>query len=123
MADVQRLAGTMSATIDGKSYLVAGEATYRVSGAKRETLMGQDGYHGYSEMPVAGKMSFKGRDGSDVAIAALSAATNATVVFNLANTKTVMGRNMVRVGDAPLEVATEDATFTVDFEGPDVSEI
>jgi hypothetical protein len=123
MADVKRLAGTMSATIDGKSYLVVGEGTYRVSGAKRETLMGQDGYHGYSESPVAGMMSWNGRDGSDVAIAALSNAANATVVFNLANGKTIMGRNMVRTGDGPIEVKTEDATFPVQFEGPDVSEI
>lgn len=117
------IAGSLSATIDGKSYAVAGEGTYQVSaGGKRETLMGQDGYHGFSEMPQPGKMSWKGRDASNVSISALSAAAGITVVQSLANGKTIIGRNMVRIGDKPIEVNTEDGTFAVEFEGPEVTE-
>lgn len=120
-ANSNRLAGVMSATIDGRAYSVSGEGAYTVSSVKRETLMGQDGFHGYSEMPAPGKMSWKGRDGNAVAIKALNEASDATVVFSLANGKVVVGRNMARVGE-PIEVNTEDASFAVDFEGPDVSE-
>lgn len=116
------LAGTLSATIDGKAFSVAGEGTYRCSGSKRETLMGQDGYHGFSEMPAAGKISWKGRDSSVVSVSALSEASDATVVLSLANGKIIIGRNMVRIGDGPIEVNTEDGTFAVDFEGPEVTE-
>lgn len=115
------LAGTASVTIDGVSYAISGEGTYRPSTTKRETLTGQDGVHGYSELPHPGKISWKGRDSSAVAIAALNGATNVTVTLVLANGKTIIGRNMWRVGD-PIEVNTEDATFSVEFEGADVTE-
>lgn len=121
MADPNRIAGVMSATIDGKAYSVAGEGNYTVSGSTRESLVGQDAYHGYSEKPTVGKMTWQGRDGSNVAIAALNEAADATVVFSLANGKTIIGRNMARIGE-PISVNTEDATFECNFEGPDVSE-
>lgn len=121
MADPNRLAGVASVTVDGTANSISGEGTYRPSVAKRETLMGQDGYHGYSEMPQAGKISWKGRDSGAINIAALNNASNASVVLILANGKTIIGRNMARVGD-PIEVNTEDGTFSVEFEGPDVTE-
>lgn len=123
MADnTNRLAGTAYVTIDGVSSSITGEGTYHCSGTKRETLMGADGYHGYSENPVQGKIGWKGRNSGGLSISALNEASNVTVTLVLANGKTVLGRNMTRVGDA-IEVSTDDATFTIDFEGPDVSEI
>lgn len=121
MADPNRLAGVAYVTLNGVSYSISGEGTYRPSGSKRESLTGQDGYHGYSETPTPGKISWKGRDSNHVVISALNESANATVVLELANGKTVIGRNMARVGD-PIEVNTEDATFPVEFEGPDVKE-
>ena len=121
MATLNRLAGVMSATIDGKSFSVSGEGSYTPSSVKRETLLGQDAVHGFSEMPAAGAMSWNGRDGNDALIAALNNMVDGTVVFALANGKTIIGRNMWRVGD-PIKVNTEDGTFPCEFEGPDVSE-
>lgn len=120
MAD-NRIAGWAYITIDGVSYSVAGEGTYRVSKSKRETLMGQDGVHGYSEMPTAGKISWKGRDSGTLNIGRLNEAADVTVVLSLANGKTVIARNAWRTGD-PIEVNSEDATFTVEFDSPDVTE-
>ncbi len=122
MADPNRIAGVASVTINGNAYSIAGEGVYRPSGSKRETLMGQDGIHGYSEMPQPGKISWKGRDSGAVSISALSEASDATVVLSLANGKTVIGRNMWRIGEGAIEVNTEDASFEVVFEGPDVAE-
>ena len=115
------LAGTAFVTIDGKSYSIVGEGTYKVSGETREMLKGQDGIHGYKAMPEAGKINWKGRDSAGVSIAALNASSNATVVLALANTKTIIGRNMVRTGE-PIEVNSEEGTFDVVFEGADVTE-
>jgi hypothetical protein len=122
MADPNRLAGVASVTIDGRPYNISGEGTYRCSTTKRESLVGQDGYHGYSEMPQPGKISWKGRDSGSLSIAALNEAAGVTVVLVLANGKTVIGSKMTRVGD-PIEVNSEDATFTVEFEGGDVVEV
>jgi len=122
MADSNLLAGTAYVTIDGKSYNITGEGTYTPSGPKREVLTGQDGWHGYSETPMPGKISWKGRDSGALSIADLQKAANVTVVLVLANGKVIVGRNMVRIGEGPIEVNTEDATFSVEFQGPEVTE-
>lgn len=122
MADPNRIAGVASVTIDGRAYSIAGEGSYRPSGSKRDPLYGQDGYHGYSEMPIGGKITWKGRDSGALSIGTLSEAYDATVVLSLANGKTIIGRNMVRVGEGPIVVNTEDGTFDCEFEGPDVTE-
>ena len=121
MSDPNRLAGVMYVTVDGRPYQVSGEGTYQVSGSKREPLVGQDGWHGYSETPQPGMMKWKGRDGNQVLIGALNEASNVTGVEQLANGKTIIGRNMVRMGD-PIAVNTEDGTFDLEFTGPDVTE-
>lgn len=121
MADVNRLAGVASVTINGVSYHISGEGTYRPSGSSRESLVGQDGYHGYKEMPQPGMIKWRGRDSNNLLVSALNEMANASVVLVPATGKSVIGRNMTRVGD-PLEVNTEDGTFEVTFEGPDVTE-
>jgi len=82
--------------------------------------VGQDGYHGVKEMPVAGSISFTARDAGDLTVYDFNRMRNATVVLQLANGKTVVGRSMACV-DAQ-EVDTTEATFDVKFEGPLVSE-
>lgn len=121
MADPNRLAGVAFVTIDGKSAHIAGQGNYTVSGSTREALNGQDGYHGYSETPRPGKISWQGRDSGALSISDLNEAADVTVVLQLANGKVVVGRNMTRIGEN-LAVNTEDATFEVDFIGPDVKE-
>lgn len=121
MADNRLLAGVASVTIDGRAFSIVGEGTYRPSTSTRESLNGQDGVHGYKEMPQPGRISWRGRDGSAVSIAALNSTVDATVVLSAATGKTVIGRNMWRVGE-PIEVNTEEGTFEVSFEGPDVTE-
>lgn len=117
--DPNRLAGIASVTIDGQSFSIVGEGTYVLSASTRATLKGQSGVEGYSEMPNEGKISWKGRDSSSVDIAALNDAVNATIVLSLANGKTIIGRNMWRTGD-PVSVNTEDGSFSIEFDGPDV---
>ncbi|KAJ8134726.1 hypothetical protein OY671_012061, partial [Metschnikowia pulcherrima] len=76
----------------------------------------QDGYHGVKEMPVAGSISFTARDAGSSTVYDFNRMRNATVVSQLANGKTVVGRSMACV-DAQ-EVDTTEATFDVKFEGP-----
>lgn len=119
--DPNRLAGTAFVAADGTAMSLTGELTYTLSGETTESLTGQDGYHGYSAKPTVGEISFKGRDGPDVSIDDINRIRNATVTAQLANGKTIVGRNMSRIGP-PVEVSTEDASFSIKFEGPDVVE-
>ena len=114
------LAGTAQITVDGNSYMLEGAAKYSPSTVTRTSLVGQDGYHGVKEMPVAGSISFTARDAGNLTVYNFNRMRHATVVLQLANGKTVVGRSMACV-DAQ-EVDTTEATFDVKFEGPLVSE-
>lgn len=121
MADTtNRLAGVAYLTVDGTNYMLAGDFTYSVSKVARETLTGQDRVHGYSEKPVAGKMSCSVRDAGGLSVASFNAMTNVTVTVELANGKTIVGRNMWTV--EPQEVKTAEAIFEVKWEGFSVEE-
>jgi len=121
MADnPNRLAGIATVTVDGQNYMLSGDLTYQVSTVKRETLIGQDRVHGYSETPVAGFISGTFRDAGDLTVADFNAMSNATVVVELANGKTIVGRNMWTVETQ--EVKTAEGTFDVRWEGFSVQE-
>lgn len=115
------LAGTASIVANGVNYMLVGDLSYDPSTTKRETKTGQDGVHGYSEMPKAGKISATLRDSGSLTVADFNAMTNATVVLSLANGKTVIGRNMWTI-DAQ-EVKTAEGTVEVSWEGPVVTEV
>jgi hypothetical protein len=116
------LAGVAILQIDGATYMIIGELTYRVSDFTVETLKGQDGIHGTKEMAQTGMIKAKLRDNGSQPVATLAADRNSTVVGQLANGKGVSGSGMWRVGEPP-EVNTEDASFEIQFEGPTVTEI
>lgn len=114
--NTNRLAGTAVVSVDGVTYMVAGDFSYTPSSFERETLVGQDSVHGYSEKPTAGKLSMTLRDSGGLTVADINAWTNVTVVAELANGKTIIGRNMWSIGEQ--ESKTADATIEVKLEGP-----
>ena len=122
MADnTNRLAGTASLTVDGKSYALKGAFYYQPSGATREELMGLDGYHGYKETPAVGEIGATLRDSGGVSVVALGQMTNVTLVVELANGKTIAGRNMF-VTERPKATADEGEIEIV-WRGPQVGEV
>ena len=114
------LAGTATVTLDGMSVNVAGTCRYLVCKKKRSTLKGMSGVHGYKEEHTQGFIEIEVRDSGSMGIADFDGYTNVTVVAILANGKTIIGENMWTVNEQ--EVDTNEATFTLRFEGRDVSE-
>jgi hypothetical protein len=114
------LAGTASVTVDGATYLVEGGFKYNPSTFSRESLTGMDGVHGYKQKFIAPSISMSLRDTGGLTVNAVNGMTNVTVVAQLANGKTIIGRNMWTVESQ--EVDSEDAKFDVKFEGPQVTE-
>lgn len=120
MADnSNRIAGVCYLSIDGQRVALSGEFAYQVGTPTREAKIGQDGYHGYKEKPAVGSITGKLRDAGGVSLSALGALTNTTVVAELANGKTVIGRNMFWSGEPP-KADAEEAEIEFKFEGPDV---
>ena len=110
-----RLAGIAYISVDGQNYMLAGELTYSPGDVERESLIGQDRVHGYGEKPRAPYISGSFRDAGTLTVADFNSMTNVTVTLELANSKTVIGRNMWTTNAQ--EVKTPDATFEVRFEG------
>src|SRR5260363_379159 len=77
--------------------------------------------HGYKETPHAGFISATLRDAGGLTVADFNAMTNVTVTVELANGKTVVGRNMWTVETQETKAA--EGTFEVKWEGPFVEEI
>ena len=121
MADTtNRLAGIAYISIDGQTYMLAGDLAYSVSKVTRETVAGQDRVHGYSKKPHPGTITATLRDAGNLSVASFNAMTNNTVTLELANGKTIIGRNMWTVESQ--EVKTAEGTFEVKWEGPTVEE-
>jgi len=121
MADnTNRLAGTANLSVDGKSYMLVADFEYNPSKKTRETLSGMDDVHGYSEKPRPGSISATIRDSGGLTVADLNDMTNVTIVAELANGKTIIGRNMWTIEDQTAKAA--DATIEVKWEGPSVTE-
>lgn len=121
MADTtNRLAGVAYLSIDGVAYMLAGDGKYKVSRVERESLVGQDRVHGYSEKPSPGFIAGTLRDASGLSVASINAMTNSTVILELANGKTIIGRNMWSAETQ--EVNTQEGTLEVRFEGFSVEE-
>lgn len=118
--ETKRLAGLATLTVDGTAQMLAGELTYSLNTSKRETLAGQDKVHGFKEMPVAGFISASIRDSAGLQLADFNAMSNVTVVCEVANGKTIVGRGMWTV-DAQ-EVDSQEGKFTVKWEGVSVEE-
>lgn len=120
MANPNRLAGTASLTVDGVNYLLVGDFEYNPSTITRESLVGMDDVHGFSEKKRVGSISGTLRDTGGLTVSDLNGMDNVTVVAQLANGKTIIGRNMWTVEDQT--VKSTDATIDVKWEGPKVSE-
>jgi hypothetical protein len=116
-----RLAGTAQIYVDGQSYMLAADLTYSPSRVKRDTLVGQDAVHGFSEMPSAPFIAGTFRDAASLTVADFNAMTDVTVVCTLANGKTVTGVGMWTTDVQ--EVKTQEGTFEVRFEGKLVEEV
>jgi hypothetical protein len=107
-------------TIDGDTWDIVSDLAYSCVSLTRETLKGQTAVEGYSEMPTQQFISCTLRDRGDHAIKNFNGMTNTTVICTLANGKQVYGANMwcTEVG----EVRTQEGTFTIRFEGTQVTE-
>lgn len=121
MADTsKRLAGIASFTIEGTTYQLVGDLKYSVSRRERESLVGMDSYHGYSEKIIPGFMECTLRDSSVVSLRTFEDMTSVTVVATTSNGKTVSGQQLVCMKAIEVEVA--EGKFSVRFEGDQVGE-
>jgi hypothetical protein len=110
----RRLAGITVASVNGVVYNVT-EFSWSPGIYKRESLTSFSGVDGYSELYRPPYVAGKFRDAKSVSVNSFNAMTNATVVFQLANGKSIVGHGLWNTGET--DVAGVDATFDFKFEG------
>lgn len=115
--DPNRIAGEAEVTVDGQTYMIAGDFKYSPGSIQRETLVGQDRVHGYKELPRAPFISCSVRDAGSLTVNAINGQTGVTISAVLANGKQVIGRGMWTV--EAQEVDTQEAKLEVKWEGLD----
>ena len=115
MTDVNRIAGTVEVTYNGKVLKVVGSVSYNLGKPIRETLTGPDGVHGYKEMSQASFLEGEGRIVTGQSIEEILDITNATCIAKLATGKQIM------IPDAHFEGegtgSSEEATLPFKFVG------
>jgi hypothetical protein len=111
----QRIAGIAFLTVDGNQLALRGNFTVSPSAVERTMLAGQDGVHGYQELPrvpwIEGDISTV----PGLALEGLEQETDVTVVAQLAN-----GIQYTLVGatcKAGFEANTRDGQVRVRWEG------
>lgn len=115
------IAGLATLSVNGRNYLIEGAFKYSPSSRTRESLVGMDGIHGFKETPIAPSMSGTLRDAGGLSVADLNTMTDVTVTAQLANGKTIVGRNMWTTGVQ--EVDSVDGKVDVRWEGLEVIEL
>jgi hypothetical protein len=114
------LAGITTLSIDGTSYMVVSDVTWSPARWKRETLVGLDSVHGFSEVPIQGHIEATLRDSGAISVGDFNNMRCVEVLVTLASGKIVGGSNMWNT--SALEVRAAEGTFQVRFDGIDVSE-
>jgi Phage tail tube protein len=115
MPSAQKFAGIAYVYVDGKQFPLRGNFTVSPSNIERTMIAGQDGVHGYQELPrvpyIEGDISAL----PDVSLDDLVSQVNVNVIAQLAN-----GRQYSLVGSickANLEENSRDGQMRVRWEG------
>ena len=117
----QRVAGTAFLTVDGNQYALRGNFTVSPSPVERNMIAGQDGVHGYQELPRVPYIEGDITTVPGLSLEALITQTDSTVVAQLANYTTYTLTNAVCKGG--FEANTRDGQVRVRWEGLTCQEI
>jgi hypothetical protein len=116
-----RIGGVAYIKWDGRQLAARGKWKSNILPTKREGVAGQDGVHGFKEMPrvpvIMGDVSYV----EGCSVEELHNIKDATITLELANGKTHVLRNAWFSDES--EVDTEEGSFPVKFEGISGEEI
>jgi len=115
------IAGTAYLKADGAQYDLRGNMTVSVGGFQRETVTGQDGVHGFSQMPKAPFIEADLSDSGGLSLEQIGAITDATITVELINGKVYALQEAWCMGTP--ELNTAEGSMTVRFEAKRGQEI
>lgn len=116
-----RVAGVAFLKANGQQYPLRGNLTVSPSRSERTGIAGQDGVHGFSEMPRVPFISGDVTLDPALSMEALYATRDATITAELANGKVYVLRSAWYAGPQDLNAA--EGMVNVRFEGLDCDEL
>jgi hypothetical protein len=116
-----RIAGIAFLTVDGTQLALKGNFTVSPSPVERTMIAGQDGVHGYQELPRVPYIEGDVSTLPEISTEFLEGVIDATITAELVNGRTYVLRNAWCKG--PIDINTADGQFRVRFEGVDGDEI
>lgn len=117
----QRRGGIIQFQVAGVIQDAKGNFTYNLGRPVRETLVGSDKVHGFSEKPQPCFIEGEITDRGTLDLAALVEAQDVTVSLELANGKVVILRDAWFAGEGTGN--TEEGNIAVRFEGRNAEEV
>lgn len=115
-----RFAGVAYVNVSGTQLPVRANCTIHFATSVRTGIAGQDGVHGYSEMPAVPAIELDISNTEDVSAEAIQAMDDETVTATDASGKNYTLRNAWKSGT--YELNTADGSVKVRFEGKGISE-
>lgn len=117
----QRKGGTITFSVGGVLQDAAGDFSYNLGRPLRETLVGVDRVHGYTEKAQPAFIEGEITDRGSLDLAALVDTTDTSVTLTLANLKCIVLRNAWFAGEGTGE--TGAGKIGVRFEGLSAEEV
>ena len=117
----QRRGGTITLQNNGQTYDAKGNFSYNLGRPKREAIIGEDGVHGYKEVPQVPYIEGEITDRKDLDLATLLTMTGATCTLQLANGKVIMLSDAWYAGDG--KASTQEGNIAFRMEGKNCDEV
>lgn len=111
----RRVGGILFFKLDGELFQAKGEFTYDIGVAKRDAVVGQDGVHGFKEMPKMPYVEGSLTDNDELDVEALFNFRDGTCTLELANGKVIVLREAFYAGDGT--VTSSEGEITLRIEG------
>lgn len=111
----QRIGGTAYVMINGTQYALRGKLEYSTLSTSKTAVVGQDGVHGYKEMPIAPYIKGDFSDLGGVDTSQLGALDDVPITADLDNGKVITLNGAWLEGE--LKVDAEEGKYTAEFRG------
>ncbi len=115
-----RFAGVAYVTVSGSPVPLRGNLTVHFATSVKTGLAGQDGVHGYSEMPAVPAIELDVSTTQDIALEDIDVMDDETVIVEAASGKVYTLRNAWKAGATDLNTA--EGSVRIRFEGMAIAE-
>jgi len=110
----RRVGGIIFFKVDGELFQSKGEFTYNINPNKRESVVGADVIHGFSETPKAIFIEGAITDSDELDLENFLSLRDSTITLELANGKVIVLREAFYAGDG--DVTSSQGEIQVRFE-------